>query len=246
MIPERLLDTHCHVSAYDDPVAVLGAAEQAGIAVVAITEDPDEYRRLKTRLGRREYVDVAIGLHPLRATTFGPNELARFFRLLPQSTWIGEVGLDFSRAGAGTARAQQKVFDIVLAEASRGHHPLSVHSRGAEKEVIRKLADAEAPAVLHWYTGPLTLVNEAVASGLYFSFNIAMTRSRKFPSLIQAVPRDRVLLETDGPFAKVQGRAAHPHELNDVATALAQAWGMNLGETTRTIIANQNRFLAQS
>ncbi|TDT81848.1 TatD related DNase [Arthrobacter sp. AG258] len=87
---------------------------------------------------------------------------------------------------------------------------------------------------------------EAVEAGLYFSFNVAMTRSRKFPSLIRAVPRERVLLETDGPFAKVQGRTAHPHELNDVAWALAQAWGTDLVETTSTIIRNQNRFLAKS
>ncbi|MBD1591110.1 TatD family deoxyribonuclease [Arthrobacter sp. S1_S22] len=245
MTQERLLDTHCHVSAYADPVAMLGAAEQAGIAVIAVTEDPDEYRRLKTRLGRREHVDVAIGLHPLRAASFGPNDLARFFRLLPQAKWIGEVGLDFSRVGAGTAKAQLRVFDTVLAEAARGHHPLSVHSRGAEKEVIQKLAEAEAQAVLHWYTGPLYLVDEAVKSGLYFSLNIAMTRSRKFASLVRAIPRERVLLETDGPFAKVQGRAAHPHELGDVAKILAQAWGTDIKETTKAVIANQYRFLAE-
>jgi hypothetical protein len=119
-IQRRLLDTHCHVGAYDDPVAMLRAAEEAGVAVVAVTEDPDEYRRLKTRLGRREHVHVAIGLHPLRAASLGPNDLARFFRLLPQAEWIGEVGLDFSQAGAGTAKAQQRVFDTVLAEAQRG------------------------------------------------------------------------------------------------------------------------------
>lgn len=80
-------------------------------------------------------------------------------------------------------------------------------------------------------------------SGLYFSFNIAMTRSRKFPSLVRAIPRERVLLETDGPFAKVQGRAAHPHELGDVVKVLAQVWRMDLEETSKAVISNQNRFL---
>lgn len=246
MTQDRLLDTHCHVGAYKDPIAMLRAAEQAGIAVVAVTEDPDEYRRLKMRLGRREHVQVAIGLHPLRAGSFGPNDLARFFRLLPQSEWIGEVGLDFSQVGAGTAKAQQKVFDTVLEEAQRGHHPLTVHSRGAEKEVIKKLAAAGVPAVLHWYTGPLSLVDEALRSGLYFSFNIAMTRSRKFASLVRDIPRERILLETDGPYAKAQGRPAHPHELTDVAKDLAQAWGSDLAEATSSIVANQNRFLAKT
>jgi TatD DNase family protein len=232
------------VGAYKDPVSVLRSAEQAGIAVVAVTEHPDEYRRLKTRLGRREHVEVAIGLHPLHAATFGPNDLARFFRLLPQSVWIGEVGLDFSRVGAGTVRAQQKVFDTVLDEAQRAHHPLTVHSRGAEKEVIKKLAEAAVPAILHWYSGALSPLEEALAAGLYFSFNIAMTRSKKFTALVRDIPRERILLETDGPYAKVAGRAAHPHELDDVATALARAWNTDRTEAIQTIVSNQQRFLS--
>lgn len=246
MNTDRLIDTHCHVSAYADPVATLRAADEADVAIVAVTEDPDEYRRLRTRLGRREHVEVALGLHPLRAASFGPNELARFFRLVPQANWIGEVGLDYSRAGAATAKDQQRVFDVVLTEAQPGQHPLTVHSRGAEKDVVRRLADAGLPAVLHWYTGPLKLVEEALQAGVYFSINVAMTRSRKFPSLIGAIPRDRILLETDGPYAKDRGRPAQPGKLNDVTTALGRSWGTDLGETTNIVRANQTRFLNRS
>lgn len=246
MTSARLLDTHCHVAAYTDPVAMLRAADEAGIAIVAVTEDPDEYRRLRTRLGRRKHVHVALGLHPLRAASFSPNDVARFFRLVPQTNWIGEVGLDYSRAGAATAKAQQRIFDVVLTEAQPGRHPLTVHSRGAEKDVIGRLSDAGLPAILHWYTGPLGLVDNALQAGLRFSINIAMTRSRKFPGLIRAIPRDRVLLETDGPYAKDRGRPAHPGELRSVVIALAQAWGMDLGDSTRVLVANQERFLSST
>ncbi|KDO92260.1 TatD family hydrolase [Mycobacterium timonense] len=246
MSAERLLDTHCHVSAYADPVATLRDADQAGVAVVAVTEDPDEYRRLRTRLGRREHVEVALGLHPLRAASFGPNDLARFFRLVPQTNWIGEVGLDYSRAGAATAKAQQRVFDVVLTEAQPGRHPLTVHSRGAEEDVVERLAAAGLPAVLHWYSGPLNLIGEALQAGLYFSINVAMTRSRKFPSLMREIPQDRILLETDGPYAKDRGRPARPNGLEDVATALGYFWGTDLAATTKIVRANQKRFLNRS
>ncbi|WP_067973876.1 TatD family hydrolase [Mycolicibacter icosiumassiliensis] len=246
MSAARLLDTHCHVSAYADPVAILREADEAGVGIVAVTEDPDEYRRLRTRLGKREHVEVALGLHPLRAAAFGPNELARFFRLVPQTNWIGEVGLDYSRAGAATARAQQRVFDVVLTEAQPGRHPLTVHSRGAEKDVVRRLADAGLPAVLHWYSGPLNLIGEALQAGLYFSINVAMTRSRKFPSLMREIPRDRILLETDGPYARDNGRPARPSGLDDVAAAIGLSWGTDLAATTKIVHANQSRFLNRS
>lgn len=242
---DRIFDTHCHVSAYTDPVSILRAADEAGVGVVAVTDGPDEYRRLRTRLGRRDHVDVALGLHPLRAASFGPNDLARFFRLVPQTNWIGEVGLDYSRAGAPTAKAQQRVFDVVLTEAQPGRHPLTVHSRGAEKDVIRRLADAALPAVLHWYTGPIGLVDDALQAGIYFSINIAMTRSRRFPSLVHAIPRDRVLLETDGPYAKDRARPASPDGLDTVVTALGYSWGTDLAETKRIIVSNQARFVSK-
>ena len=114
----------------------------------------------------------------------------------------------------------------------------------AEKDVIRRLADARLPAVLHWYTGPLSLVDDALQAGLCFSINIAMTRSRKFPPLVQAIPRDRIFLETDGPYAKDRGRPARPDGLNDLATTLGRFWGTDLAETTRIVSANQMRFLS--
>lgn len=244
MSPSGLLDTHCHLAAYTDPVAILRKADAAGVSIIAVTEDPDEYRRLRTRLGRRDHVEVALGLHPLRATSFSQNHLARFFRLVPQTNWIGEVGLDYSRDGVATAKAQQRIFDIVLTEAQPGRHPLSVHSRGAEKDVIRLLSDSGLPAILHWYSGPLGLVDDALQAGLYFSVNIAMARSRKFPGLLRAVPRERLLLETDGPYAKDRERPAQPDQLQSVALALAHMWGTDLDESSRILAANQKRFLS--
>lgn len=246
MIDVQLLDTHCHVSKYADPVGVIRDAEAAGVSIIAMTEDPDEYRRLRTRLGRRPNVEVALGLHPLRAATFTPSDLARFFRLVPQATWIGEVGLDFSRAGVATKRQQLTVFDVILSEAQPGKHPLSVHSRGAERDVIRLLGEAKLPAILHWYTGPIGLVDEALAAGLYFSFNAAMTRSRKFASLARVIPIERVLLETDGPYAKLSGCAAHPGELADVARDIGHAWGLAPDSAASTIVENQRRLLVRA
>ena len=241
-----LLDTHCHVSAYADPVSVIRAADATSTSIVAVTESPEEYRRLRTRLGPRGNVDVALGLHPLLAASFTPNHLARFFRLVPETTWIGEVGLDFSRVGIATKRQQARIFDVVLTEAQPGRHPLTVHSRGAENEVIQLLTDAQLPAILHWYTGPTGAIDQALAAGLYFSFNVAMTRSKKFAALLRAIPPERTLLETDGPYARSGNGPAHPHELPGVVTALAGGWGRSIDDAAALICENQKQFLASA
>lgn len=91
-------------------------------------------------------------------------------------------------ARASTTSSAQAGHAMAVADLSTtcqpGQHPhLSVHSRGAEREVIRLLGDANLPAVLHWYTGPIGAVDDALAVGLYFSFNAAMTRPKRFASL---------------------------------------------------------------
>ncbi|WP_216725699.1 TatD family hydrolase [Streptomyces sp. CNQ-509] len=209
-----LLDSHCHLTGYSDPVAVLRQATDASVDVVAVTEDPGEYRLLRTRLGRRPGVHAALGMHPLRARDFAPADLARFLRMPPEATWIGEIGLDYSPTGRKTRRAQLRVFETVLADPRARALPMTVHSRGAEEDTISRLAQASAAAaILHWYTGPLALVDEALAAGLWFSINPAMTASAKGRTLIDAVPADRILLETDGPFARQGRRPARPADL---------------------------------
>jgi TatD DNase family protein len=245
MNPTHLLDTHCHIGAYRDPVAVIRAAE-ANTSIVAVTESPEEYRRLRTRLGRRDHIQVALGLHPLKAHTFTPNDLARFFRLLPEATWIGEVGLDFSRQGVATAKHQLRIFDAVLTEAQPGRHPLTVHSRGAEADTIGFLAQARLPAVLHWYTGPTGPIDAALDAGLYFSYNVAMVRSKKFAALLRAIPRNRTLLETDGPYARAEHGPAQPHQIDEVVIALAGGWGISHSEATRAILENQRQFITNA
>lgn len=242
MIARGLVDTHCHIDAYDNPLAILDQASAAGIHVICVTEDPGRYRLLRTRLGRRDGVDVALGYHPLHASKLATHELARFFRLLPQTSWVGEIGLDFSQAGQATRAQQLRVFDAILAEPQLSTRPVTVHSRGAEREVVSRLAQAQLPAILHWYTGPLGVVDDALAANLSFSINPAMIRSQKAAALLERLPPDRVLLETDGPFAKIAGRPARPTDLAGVLHHLSGIWQTSRDQTTATILANQRRL----
>lgn len=240
-----IVDGHCHLAAYADPMEVLRESESHGIGVVAVTEHPDEYRRLRARLGQREGVTVAIGLHPLRAATFRPIDLARFFRLVPAATWIGEVGLDFSKLGADTRKEQLRVFEAVLNEAQPGKHPLTVHSRRAERETIELLAQGRSPAVLHWYTGPLDLIDSALSAGLYFSINPAMTHTARFADLVAAIPPHRVLLESDGPYGRSGRRPSRPSDLRGVVADLARRWSVDVEAASTMIRDNFLRVAAQ-
>ena len=217
------LDTHCHLALYSDPVKTLESAPET--VVVVATELPSQYRLQAVRFRGDRRVRVALGLHPLRAATAGALEVSQLVRQLANTEYVGEVGLDFSTHGKDTKAAQMRVFDRLLAQPVLRHKVVTVHSRGAESVVIERLRSAGVAAILHWYTGPLGLIEEALAAGLYFSINPAMLRSEKGRKVIAAVPRDRALTESDGPFAKSHGHPAGPADMRVLVSDLAEVWG---------------------
>jgi TatD DNase family protein len=238
-----LLDTHCHLDAYPDPRRVLAEAHAASVDVIAVSETPEAYRRLRTRLGRTDGVTVALGLHPASAAAASPGQLERFLRMLPDAPWIGEVGLDF-RPGVDRREKvrQSSAFQSLLDHNLSRTKPMTVHSRGAAQETVRRLAEQQGRAVLHWYSGPSSTVDDALAAGLWFSVNTSMIRTAKGRALIARLPPQRVLCETDGPYCRTGVRPAEPGDVRTIARFLADAWSATEADSVRTLVANAAAF----
>jgi TatD DNase family protein len=81
------------------------------------------------------------------------------------------------------------------------------------------------PAVLHWFSGSQRELARAVDAGCWFSVGPAMLASDKGRSLAAKMPRDRILTETDGPFAQIDGIAALPWDCDRAVEGLADIWG---------------------
>ena len=240
---DGLLDTHCHLDAYPNPSAILTAATAAGVDLIAVTNTPDAYRRLATLLPRSGPARPALGLHPLHAHQIGMAGLLRFSQQATHAAWIGEIGLDFSPAGRATRTTQLAIFDALLALPQLRNRPVTVHSRGAERIAVDRLTAAGTQAVLHWYTGPLGVADDALASGLLFSINPAMIASIKGRALLARLPHDRVLLETDGPYTRRAGQPCEPASLPALVDELARLWETTAEYARDTIVGNQRRLM---
>ena len=230
------VDTHCHLDLYPDPAKTLDEAPET--VVVVATELPSRYRLQAIRFRGDKRVRVALGLHPLRAATASALEIGQLVRQLANTEYVGEVGLDFSTHGRSTKTAQLRVFDRLLAQPGLRHKVVTVHSRGAEAVVIERLRSAGVAAILHWYTGPLGLIEEALAAGLYFSINPAMLRSEKGRKVIAAIPRHRALTESDGPFAKSHGHPTGPADMRTLVSDLADVWGTDPEDSRQMLYDN--------
>lgn len=241
-----LTDTHCHVDQFESPEALVQQCLKDGLEVVAVTNLPSHYEIALRHLNGVAHIHPALGLHPL-VVEKNAVELDRFLQLAPAADFIGEVGMDFSYEGRRSRAAQETTFNRILSALIDRQRFVTIHSRGAEKEVLATLSHAGLrKAVFHWYSGPLNLVDDILSAGHYFSLNPAMLTSRAFPQFLSLVPTDRVLLESDGPHAKIGTDAAKPRDILRVFDHLHSTWGVS-PEALAVLLANNfQEVLARS
>lgn len=234
------LDSHCHLDLFENPHGTLDAAPNT--VVVAVSELPSRFRLLEARFRRDPRVRVALGLHPLRADVAGPIEEGQLIRSLSRVEYVGEIGLDFSRYGRDTKKSQLRVLDRLLGEPLLRDRVVTAHSRGAEKTIIDRFADAKVTAILHWYSGPIGLIDDALAAGLYFSVNPAMLRTEKGRATISVIPHDRVLTESDGPFAKTGTGTSAPADMARLTAELGRRWHVTADRAAEVVHENMAKL----
>ena len=118
-----------------------------------------------------------------------------YARLLSETHYVGEIGLDGSRQHRATLAKQREVFKTILnACEAAGGRVMTVHSRGATSLVLDYLErfDKAGLPVLHWFSGTQTELRRAIELGCWFSVGPAMLQAEKGRRLASLMPPDRV------------------------------------------------------
>ena len=150
-----MIDTHCHLDLYRDPYSVAKAIEREKIITIAVTNLPSHFDLTQNHVAKYKRIRPAIGLHPLLAKQH-ESELFLFRQLIDRTSYIGEVGLDFSKYGIYTKEIQLMSFQRVLDYAKDRPRVISLHTRGAEEIVLEMIDRYDSyRGVFHWYGGSL-------------------------------------------------------------------------------------------
>lgn len=218
------VDFHCHLDLYPDHQAAIARAEAARIYTLTVTTTPKAWPRNHELTRHTRYVRAALGLHP-QLVAERASELPLWERHLPETRYVGEVGLDAGPRFYKSLDVQKQVFQRVLARCEEaGDKILTVHSVRSAPAVL-DMIEAHLPpqrgkVVLHWFTGSKSDARRAAALGCYFSINAEMTRTERGRDLIASIPLNRILTESDGPFTQAKGRPSEPADM-PLATAAA-------------------------
>ncbi|MBU1235411.1 MAG: TatD family hydrolase [Gammaproteobacteria bacterium] len=127
---------------------------------------------------------------------------------------------------------------------------MTVHSIRAAKAVLDHieayLPPSQGMVVLHWFAGSKAEAKRAVEMGCYFSINASMLDNERHAAMVAAIPVDRLLTETDGPFTKTAERPSKPVDVAVVVEALGRLHAMSARTFATTVRSNLRRLLEQS
>jgi TatD DNase family protein len=241
-----LIDFHCHLDLYPDPAATARKAVEDGVYVLSVTTTPSAFAGTAALALEGGRIRTALGLHPELAAT-RRHELRLFYELLPTTEYVGEVGLDGSKAHRDTLTTQAEVLHEILdACAAVGGRVISLHSRGAV-EMLLDMLEFEPLAgkfVLHWFSARPATIARAADMGCWFSIGSCMMLSKSGRDAVDAMPIDRVLPETDGPFGMAEGVPLVPGGVGSVYRDFAQLKSISSNEAERLMTANFRRLIS--
>lgn len=240
-----MIDFHCHLDLYSKPFEIAQGCAERGIYVLSVTTTPSAWQRTNDLAINR--IRTALGLHPQLAHQ-RKYELEIFDELLQNIRYVGEIGLDGAPEFSPYWNDQCLVFNHILDSCARaGGRIMSIHSRRASESVLNYLEvhmDAGIP-ILHWFTGSFRDLNRAIEFGCWFSVGPAMLNSKRGKEIAIRIPTERILTESDGPFAHINGRPIMPWEVDKAVVLLADLWGSTQQEAQITLHENFSRLLVK-
>ncbi len=226
-----MIDVHCHFDLAKNPEKYISENERKKIVTIGVTNLPSHFQIGVNHVRRYKYIRLALGLHPLLAIEHA-KEYSIFRQYIDETSYIGEVGLDFSREGLATKDIQIKSFEFVLNCVKEKTKILSLHSRRAEKKTLEMLLEYRIDnAIFHWYSGSLNVLKDIANSGFFFSINSAMIKSDNGRKIIAEVPKELVLTETDFPYIENSS-------ITNIYNYLSELWGLSNIEVEKTIDSN--------
>jgi TatD DNase family protein len=247
-----LVDSHCHLAdpAFDaDREVVLFRARAAGVGAVVVVADGADTAERCLALAARPGLFATAGVHPHRASEFGAAAAERLDALLrePRVVAVGETGLDYHYDLSPRER-QREAFAWHLERAAAAGKPVVVHSREADEDTARLLADAPdgLTGVLHCFSAGPAVLEAALARGLAVSWS-GMVTFKNFRGgwALALVPDDLLLVETDAPYlAPVphRGERNEPAYVVRTAAALAELRGTTADHIAAVTTANARRL----
>ena len=255
-----LIDSHCHLEykgLVEDQQAVLARAREAGVTgFLNISTRQREWEQVVGTAAREGDVWASVGIHPHEADAHADLGEAALIEAAahPRVIGIGETGLDYYYDHSDR-QTQQALFRTHIAVARETGLPLIVHTRDAEEDTARIIAEEMGkgafPALIHCFTASTGFARQMLEQGLMISLSgiVTFKNAKDLQEIAAELPEDRLLVETDAPFlAPVphRGQVCEPAYTADTARFVAGLRGIEPARLADVTTQNFFRLFAKA
>jgi TatD DNase family protein len=238
------VDSHCHIN-FPELAArlpeILGKMEENRVShALCVSVNLPEFPQVLDLAERHPNIYASVGVHPDYEDTPEPSVLQLVeLSQHPKIVAIGETGLDYYRL-QGDLEWQRERFRVHIRASRETRKPLIIHTRAASEDTLRLLREEGAgtdsggvAGVMHCFTETLEVAQAALEMGFYISFSgiVTFKSAKELQAVAQALPMERILIETDSPYlAPVphRGKVNEPGFVMHVAEFIAQLKGVPL------------------
>ena len=207
----RYFDAHVHANLMDSPLNVARSSYEAELGLFTCGVTPQDYLKLAPQL-TQDNIRVGLGAHPwyISDGRVTKKDIELMLELMEQTSYIGEIGLDFSSRYCvdGLQDLQVKAFTKICARAanlSQDSKPqvLSMHtvrSVDAVLDILEQTGSAQACIpIIHWFSGSSEELQRAIKLGCWFSVGEMSLKTKRGREYAKVYPKDKLLTETDLP-----------------------------------------------
>ena len=246
-------DTHAH---YDDKRfdedrdEILRSMENAGVTLILNASSNLWSAKHGLEMAERyAFMYSAVGVHPHDSKEMTDESVKDLEGLLrhPKAKAVGEIGLDY-HYDFSPRDIQKKRFREQLELARSIGKPVVIHEREALQDTLDMIRDfSDLTGVIHCFSGSWDTAKKILDMGWYLSFTgvITFKNARKTLEVVEKMPSDRIMIETDCPYLSPEpkrGRRNSSLYLKYIAEKIAQIRGIPTEEAATLTMRNGMRF----
>ena len=226
-----IFDTHCHLNSeelYNRLDEVLDAAYKVGVDKFLVIGWDKESSLLAVEMAHKyKNIYAAIGFHPTDIDGVSDEDYNEVMSHVddPKVVAIGEIGLDYHWVKDPEQRNKQKEWFIKQINFANLHKkPISIHNREAFEDCLKILKEHKPlyGGVMHCYSGSVELLKDVLDLGLYIGLDgpLTFTNAKTPKEVCEAVPLDRLLVETDSPYLSPRPLRGTVNEPKNIALVI--------------------------
>lgn len=248
---QNIFDTHAHYddSQFDaDRIELLDILPKKGVCNIVNQATDLRTARISIDFAEKyDYIYAAVGIHPENLDGL-PDDYISVLRELSKHkkvVAIGEIGLDYYYDIPKDI--QLKIFEEQLILANELSMPVCVHDREAHGDTLSLLQRYRTKGVVHCFSGSREMAREVIRLGMYIGIGgvITFKNARKAIEVVEDIPLDRIVLETDAPYlapVPFRGKRNDSSMISYTAQKVAEIKGISIEQLLNTACENAKRL----